>query len=113
MTGLQQLIDCLQQHTRQVMLDKTIKEMYSVDAALPNTHTICSTTSKLQKYTDLTIWQLNTVCILTLALSTTGIIPKKNSQQPETAPFLPGLYVHIQRVAVLKTFCTVQKIVPE
>jgi hypothetical protein len=29
------------------------------------------------KYTDLTIWQLSTVCIAPLAFSTTGIIPKK------------------------------------
>ena len=31
------------------MLDKTIKEANSVDAALPNSHTICSTTSKIYR----------------------------------------------------------------
>lgn len=31
------------------MLDKIIKEAYSVDAALPNSQTICSTTSKIYR----------------------------------------------------------------
>ena len=66
------------------MLDKTIKEAYSIDAAIPNSHSLHSTiTEQLQKYTDLKdelirIMQLNAVYIVSLVLSTTGIIPNKN-----------------------------------
>ena len=36
------------------MLDKIIKEAYSIDVAIPNSHNLHSTiTEKLQKYTDL------------------------------------------------------------
>jgi hypothetical protein len=49
------------------MLDKTIKEAYLIDAAIPNSHNLYSTiTEKLQKYAELKeeltgIWQLNAV----------------------------------------------------
>jgi len=37
-----------------VVLNKTIKEAYSVDVAVPNSHNLHSTiTEKLQKYKDL------------------------------------------------------------
>jgi hypothetical protein len=47
------------------MLDKTIKEAYSVQPAIPNSHNLYSTMTKnFQKYTDVKeeltrIWQLN------------------------------------------------------
>jgi hypothetical protein len=53
------------------------------------------------------------VYIVPLALSTTGIIKKKNSWKLEPARSSPGLYVRIQKVLILNTFCTVQKFVPE
>jgi hypothetical protein len=38
-----------------VILDTTIEEAYSVDVAIPNSHSLHSTiTEKLQKYTDMT-----------------------------------------------------------
>jgi hypothetical protein len=49
------------------MLDKTIKEAHSPDAAIPNSQTMYSTIpEKLQKYTDIAgkltrIWQMNAV----------------------------------------------------
>ena len=78
-----------------VMLDKTINEAYSVHAALPNSHTICSTTSKkLQKYTDLTIWQLSAVYIVPLSLSTMGIISKKFTTARNRSFFIWSIHSH-------------------
>jgi len=39
--------------------------------------TVTPSVAQPVKYTDLTIWQLNAVFIVPLALSTKGIIPKK------------------------------------
>ena len=52
-----------------VILDKTIKEAYLVDVAIPNSHNLHSTiTQKLQKYNGLKelirIWQLKTAYVL-------------------------------------------------
>jgi len=63
-----------------VILNKAIKEAYSIDVAVPNNHSLHSTiTEKLQKYKDskekLTRrWQLKTPCIIPTAISTAGII---------------------------------------
>ena len=65
------------------MLDKTIKEAYLTDVALSNSHNPHSTiTQMLQKYTDLkdgfvTLWLLTTPCIMSLVLSTWGVILSK------------------------------------
>jgi hypothetical protein len=62
------------------MFDKTIKGAHSIDAAIPNSHSLHSTgTEKLQQFTDLKeelvrIWQLETACITPLVLSTPGIV---------------------------------------
>jgi hypothetical protein len=66
-----------------VMLDKTVKEAHSIDAAIPNSHSLhCTITEKLQKYTDLkeeltSIWQLNAIYEVPLLLSARGVIPNK------------------------------------
>ena len=64
-----------------VVLNKTIKEAYSVDVAVPNSHYLHSiATGKLQKYKDLKEKltrrrQLPTPCIIPTVLpSTAGII---------------------------------------
>ena len=71
-----------------VMLDKTIKQAHSVDAAIRNSHNLYSTlTERLQQYTDwkeqLTrIQQLKTAHTVPLVLSTDGIISNNNTNWP-------------------------------
>jgi len=66
-----------------VILDKTIKEAYLIQVAIPHSHSHHSTIiGKHQKYTDLEeelikIWQLKAAYIIPLVLSITGIIPNK------------------------------------
>ena len=65
------------------ILDKSIKEAYVIDVAIPNSHNLCSTmTRKLQQCTVLKEelirkWQLKTACVIPLVLPTKGIIPNK------------------------------------
>jgi hypothetical protein len=55
-----------------VIRDKTIKEAYLIDVAIPNSHDlICTVTKKLQKYTDvkeelIRMWQLKVAYIMPL-----------------------------------------------
>jgi hypothetical protein len=64
-----------------IKLDKTIKQTYLTEAAIPNSHSLYSAfIEKLLKYADLkeelrSLWQLNEVCVLPLVLSTKAIIP--------------------------------------
>jgi hypothetical protein len=64
-----------------VMLDRSTKEACLMDVSTPNNHNFHSTiTEKLQKHINLKeeltrIWQLNTIYIAPLVLTTTGIIP--------------------------------------
>jgi hypothetical protein len=66
-----------------VILDKTINEARSMNAAIPNSHSLHSTvTEKLQKYADLKgglikIRQLKMADVIPLVLSTVCIIPDK------------------------------------
>jgi hypothetical protein len=69
------------------MLEKTTKEAYSIDVAIPNSHRLQRTfTVKLQKYADLQeeitrIWQLNAFLIVPFVSSTTGIALKESRRQ--------------------------------
>ena len=92
----------------------TINEVLSADVAFPNRHNFHSAiTERLQKYMDLKeelvrIWQLKTVYIIPLVLSTTGI----NTLNPELNPicYLLALvgahhFLHVNRMRVkLLTF---------
>jgi hypothetical protein len=65
------------------VLDKTIKESYSVSVTIPNSHNLHSTiTEKLQKYRDLKeelvrMWQLTTANMMSLVPSKMGMFPNK------------------------------------
>jgi hypothetical protein len=64
------------------MLDRTMKEVYLIVVAIANSHNLCSAISeKLQKCTDVKealtiIWQLNSLYVVPLVLSTMDIVPK-------------------------------------
>jgi len=91
------------------MLDKTVKEANSVDAAVRNSDNLHSTiTEMLQEYTDLKqgliyIWQLSAVCVVPTALSTKVIIQNKLHESLTLLILLPGLYIFMQKTATPNT----------
>jgi hypothetical protein len=102
-----------------VMFDKTIKEAYLIDVAIPKSHNLHSTiTKKLQKYTDLTealirIWQLKMAYIIPLAQFTTGIIPNKLHESLKLLNLHPTLYILMQEAVISNTHCIVRKFLAE
>jgi hypothetical protein len=99
--------------------NNTIKEAYSIDVAIPNTHNLHSTiTKKPQKYTDLKeepirIWQLKTAYVITLLLPTAGIIPNKLHEGFKPLNLHPGLYILMQKAVILNTCRIVRKFLAE
>ena len=102
-----------------VLLDKTIKQAYLIDVAIPNRHNLHHIiTKKLKKCIDLKeeligIWQLKTAYIKPLVLSITGIIPNKLHKSLKLLNLWPGLYILMQKALVLNTFCIVRKFLAE
>ena len=96
-----------------VIHDKTIKEAYLIDVAIPNSHNLHNTIiEKLQKYIDLKeelirIWQLKTAYIIPLVLSTTGIIPNESLK---LLNLRPALYIVTQKAVILNTCHIVRKL---
>ena len=89
------------------MLDKTVKKVHSVDAAIPNNDKLHNTiTGKLQQYTDVkqgltSIWQLSTVCVVPTAIITKVIIQTKLRESLTLLILLPDLYILMQKTATL------------
>jgi hypothetical protein len=74
-----------------VTLDKAIKQVHSIDVAMPNSHSLHSTlTEKLENYKALQeepsrVWQLSAVCTVqchsaTVHSATTGINPEQTTR---------------------------------
>ena len=102
-----------------VILHKTTKEAHSTAVAIPNSHSLHSTTTeRLQKYRDLKeqlirMWQMKTAYILPLVLSTTGTIPDKLHESLKLLIVRPSLYIMIQTAVTLGTCRTVRKFLVE
>jgi hypothetical protein len=91
-----------------VILDKTIKELYLTDTAIPNSHNLHSTITELQKYTALKeehmrIWQLKTAYIIQLVPSTMVIIPNKLHGSLKLLNLRHALYILQQKAGILNT----------
>lgn len=101
------------------LIDKTNKSAQIIDIAIPNTHNLQSTIAeKLSKYTDLKIeiarmWRLNSVTIVPIVLSTTGVIPKHLHQSIKTLELPPYTYRILQKAAILNTCHIVRKFLAE
>jgi hypothetical protein len=90
------------------MLDKTINEAYPICASIPNSHNLHSTiTEKLQKYKDLNrairIWQLKMAYIISLVISTTGVIPNKSHESLKVLLLHPSLYILMHQAVKIHT----------
>jgi len=81
------------------MFDKTVKEYFLIDAAIPSSHILLGTImQKLQKYTDLKekisrVWQMKAVYIIPLALSATDFITRKLHDSLKLLGLHPGLCI--------------------
>jgi hypothetical protein len=102
-----------------VILDKTIKEVCLIDAAVPNSHNLHSAiTEKLQKYTELKeelirVWQQETAYITPLALPTKESIPNKLHESLKLLNIRPDLPTILQKAVILNTCRTVRKFLAE
>ncbi|CAG4919909.1 unnamed protein product [Colias eurytheme] len=95
--------------------DKKNKTVYLIDVAIPNTHNLNTThTSKLTKYTDLTIelksqWQVNTVKTIPIIISSTGVIPKTLHASLKILNLHPLTFILLQKAVILNTCRIVRK----
>ena len=89
--------------------DKNNQTVYLIDIAIPNTHNMISTISdKLAKYQDLAIelksqWRANTVHIVPVVMSTTGVIPKSLTQSLNTLQISTHIINLLQKATILNT----------
>ena len=89
--------------------DKTNNTVYLIDVALPNSHNIQSTISeKLTKYQELAIvlktqWKAQTVHIVPIVLSSTGVIPKSLTQSLNTLHMPSHTLNMLQKATILNT----------
>ena len=102
-----------------VVLDKTIKESYSVGVAIPDSHNLHSTnTEKLQKYRDLKeelirMWQLKTANMMSLVPSKIGMFPNKLYESIKLLNLRPGVYTVMQKAVILNTCHIIRMFVTE
>lgn len=89
--------------------DKTNRTVYLIDIAIPNSHNIQTTISeKLSKYQDLAIelktqWKAQTVHIVPVVLSSTGIIPKSLTQSLNILHMPTYTLYMLQKATILNT----------
>lgn len=89
--------------------DKINKTVYLIDIAIPNSHNIQTTISeKLSKYQDLAIeiktqWKAQTVHIVPIVLSSTGIVPKSLTQSLNTLHMPTHTLYMLQKATILNT----------
>ena len=80
-------------------MNKEIKKTFLIDIAVPNTHNLAKTiTDKQNKYQELAneicvMWKKNTAQVITLVMSSTGVISKSLSQSLKR-PNPASEYVH-------------------
>jgi len=113
---------------RSIITDKTIpanrpdttpknkkpKTTYLIDIAVPNTHNLAKTiTEKQNKHQELAneicaVWKQNTVQVISIVISSTGLIPKSLSQSLKRLNLHPNTYIQTQKSVILGT-CSIVK----
>jgi hypothetical protein len=97
------------------MLDSTTKHGHSIDVAIPNSHNLHSAiTERLQKCTDLkeeltSMWQIKTVYIILLVLSTRGIIPNRLHDSLKLLNVRPAVCILTKKIVIMNTCRIVRK----
>lgn len=96
-------------------VDKLNKHTFIIDIAVPNTNNIQSTiVEKTRKYTELQeeikkVWKMNTVTIVPIVISSTGVVPKQLSQALKILDLPKFTYITLQKAAILNTCRIVRK----
>lgn len=98
-----------------VLQNKTSKETYIIDVAVPNTNNVNNTIAeKIRKYSELKdevmrLWQAERAHIVPIVLSTTGIIPVSLHHSLRVLNIKPNLYIEMQKAVILNTCRIVRK----
>ena len=90
-------------------MNKKTKNNFLIDIALPNTHNLAKTiTDRQNKYQELAneicaVWKQNTVQVIPIVISSTGVIPKSLSQNLKRLDLHPNTYIQMQKSVILGT----------
>jgi hypothetical protein len=97
-----------------LFMNKTTKNTFLIDIAVPNTHNLAKTiTEKQDKNRELAndisaMWKQNTVQVILIVISSTAVIPKSLSQSLKRLNLHPNTYIQMQKSVVLGTCSTVR-----
>jgi hypothetical protein len=89
------------------LVNKTTKNTFLIDIAVPNTHNLAKTiTEKQDKYRELAneisaMWKQNTVQVITVVISSTGVIPKSLLQSLKRLNLHPDTDIQMQKSVIL------------
>jgi len=95
-------------------MNKKTKNTFLIDIAAPNTHNFAKTiTDKQNKYQELAneicaMWKQKTAQVITIVISSTGVIPKSLSQSLTTLNLYPNTYIQLQKSVILGTCSNVR-----
>ena len=90
-------------------MKKKTKITFLIYIAVPNTHNLAKTiTDKQNKYQELAneicaMWKQNTAQVISIVISSTGVIPKPLSQNLKRLGLHPNTYIQIQKSVILGT----------
>ena len=90
------------------LVNKTTKNTFLIDIAVPNTHNLAKTiTEKQEKYQEQAngisaMWKQNAVQVIPTAVSSTGVTPVTITESKETN-LHPNAYTQMQKSVVLGT----------
>ncbi|KAI5731395.1 hypothetical protein M8J77_009341 [Diaphorina citri] len=102
-----------------VLTIKKLKKTYLIDVAIPNTSNIEKKhTEKIQKYIPLAeeikqIWHQNTVKILPIIISATGVIPKTLHESLKILNLNKNMYIQMQKSVIINTCSIVRRFLNE
>ena len=97
--------------------NKITKTTYLIDMAVQNTHNLAKTIiEKQSKYQELAneicaMWKQNTVQVIPIVISSTGVIPKSLSQSIKRLNLHPNTYIQMQKSVILGTFSIVRNFI--
>jgi hypothetical protein len=96
------------------LVNKTKKTVYLIDVAIPNTPNLEKKyNEKIQNYLPLaeeikSVGKQNSVTIVPIIISATGVIPKSLHQSIATLHLDPNIYISLQKTVVINTITIVR-----
>ena len=95
--------------------DKKQRRVYLIDFAVVNNNNLQSTyNTKISKYQDIAeeikaLWQVQSVTIVPIIISTTGVVPITLRQDLKTLSLNEGLYAEMQKSVIISSCSTVRR----